>query len=44
MAEEKADSELMLDIDLRLKKLIDKNREVTKTYMDKAKALEEDRK
>ena len=41
--ERDADSELLLDIDKRLKTLIDKNRAVTKTYMDKAKAFEDDK-
>ena len=42
-AERKADSELLVDIDKRLKTLIDKNRTVTKSYIDKAKAFEDDR-
>ena len=42
-AEREADSELLVDIDKRLKTLIDKNRTVTKSYMDKAKAFEDDR-
>ena len=42
-AEREADSELLVDIDKRLKTLIDKNRTVTKSYIDKAKAFEDDR-
>ena len=42
-AERKADSQLMEDVDTRLKTLIDKNRQVTKSYIVRAQALKDDR-